>query len=92
MTSPNLFQMHMSEHKKGTYTSKNYLANIPAKMNIHSLNRRVLINYIRYSWKTDFMFNNLEVRDMPIYKREFEDKNNETTLYKAPMLVLMLPD
>lgn len=50
-------------------------------MNIHTLDRRQLVNKIRFAWKTNFMYNHLEVRDMPVYKAEFADTLfSDTTL------------
>lgn len=40
-------------------------------MNIHSLDRFALINNIRIAWKTDFMYNHIKVRNMPVFKAEF---------------------
>jgi hypothetical protein len=70
INEPFLFQLHMSEEKP---------VRVPAKMNIHCLERRYLINFIRFSWKTDFMVKRLEIRDMPVYKTEFKDTISEDT-------------
>ena len=60
--------MHMNEKKS---------ISVPNKMNIYCLNRRSLVNFIRYAWKTDYLFNNLEVRDMPLYKKDFTNELNK---------------
>lgn len=65
--------MHMNEKKN---------PNVPNKMNIHTLNRRHLVRYIVYAWKSDFLFRNLEVRDMPLYKKEFDDPAGYSLLVK----------
>jgi hypothetical protein len=49
-------------------------------MNIHTLNRRHLVHYIAYAWKTDYLYNNLESRDMPLYTKDFQDNGNETSM------------
>lgn len=51
-----LFQLHMNTKRPN---------NVPAKMNIHCLERRTLIKFIRY----------LEVRELPTYKAPFKDYN-----------------
>lgn len=63
------------------YIIKLFKENVPAKMNIHTLDRRQLVNKIRFAWKTDYMYNHLEVRDMPVYQAEFTDTLfNDTAL------------
>jgi len=42
-------------------------------MNIHCLERRPIIRFIRFGWKTDYMYKYLEVRELPTYKAEFKD-------------------
>jgi hypothetical protein len=44
-------------------------------MNIHCLERKELIKFIRFGWKTDYMFKYLEVRELPTYKGKFRDYN-----------------
>lgn len=61
---PYLFQIHFNAKRP---------KNVPAKMNIHCLERRPIIRFIRFGWKTDYMYKYLEVRELPTYKAEFKD-------------------
>ncbi|EGR32977.1 nd9 protein, putative [Ichthyophthirius multifiliis] len=54
-----LLQLHFSEQKD---------KNMPLKMNIYTEDRKAIIDYLKYSWKTDFMFHQYEVKELPIYK------------------------
>lgn len=68
-----LFQIHLNGKRP---------QNVPAKMNLHCIERRLLIKFIRFGWKTDYMFKYQEVRELPTYKAEFKDY-----AYKIEMLV-----
>ena len=54
-----ILQIHLSEHKE---------RNMPLKMNLICFDRKNLVYYLNYAWKTDLMYNYLEVKDLPIYK------------------------
>jgi len=41
---------------------------MPAKMNIYTEDRESFIHYIQYIWKTNYIEENLEVRDLPLYR------------------------
>ena len=41
---------------------------MPLKMNIFTEERKSVIDYLKYSWKTDYMFDLYEVKELPVYK------------------------
>ena len=45
---------------------------IPAKMNLIASDRKTLIYYIKYAWKTDFITRKLEVRELPEYRADLK--------------------
>lgn len=58
-------------------------------MNIHCLERRPIIRFIRFGWKTDYMYKYLEVRELPTYKAEFKDYTYQIEMLLSPQMELL---
>ncbi|EAR83397.2 hypothetical protein TTHERM_00938850 (macronuclear) [Tetrahymena thermophila SB210] len=68
-----ILQIHFKESKD---------QNMPLKMNLICYDRKNLIYYLNYAWKTYQMYYSLEVKDLPIYQQDikFQNKANKKTI------------
>ena len=55
----NLLQMVFNDNRDG---------NIPGKMNVLCDDRSLLLNSLRCSWKTDYMFRLGKIKNLPVFK------------------------
>lgn len=60
-----LLQIHLSEHRD---------RNMPLKMNILCTNRKTFIHFLSFSWKTNIMYHDLEIKELPIYQYDISLK------------------
>jgi hypothetical protein len=57
--------------------SENRDSSIPAKINVFSDDRRLLITHLTAAWKTDHMFRKGKITNLSIYKHRFLDFKND---------------
>lgn len=78
---PSALQFQLSENRD---------SNIPAKMNVFSDDRRLLITHLLAAWKTDYMFRKGKINNLCIYKSQFLDFKHEEIEKKntLPSLVI----
>jgi len=79
----NILQIQFSENRDNK---------IPAKMNLITDDRPLLINHMASSWKTDYMFRKGRIMNMPLFKADLANQIKDIDFMNKSLLPASLTD
>lgn len=79
----NLLQLHFSDNRDNK---------IPAKMNILTDDRPLLVNHLSSSWKTDYMYRRGRIKNLPLFKADLSDQTKEIEYDTNSLIPSLLTD